>query len=859
MPAKIVIPKCFAPWADEPRWTVWRAEKVKPDRPSTKVPYCPADTSRKASSIDPSTWTDAKTALAVHERATGYYAGLMFAQTGCPIVAFDLDDVIANGELHEFAQQLIARCGETYVEITPSGTGLRVIGTGDGPSLDKKYAIGDGASCEIYRKPTGRFITVTGRRYNDAPDVLADLNTLADEVLAELEAAKQEAKQAKQEKMKLDGGGKKKGMPPLEDIIKNGHFELWENDRSRGEYYVVNELIRLGRTDEDIIAVFSDANNGIAAHCLSKPEKPRDYIMRTITKARAEAGGADGSPDDDGVEIGRLAALSEGDYERERKAAAEQLGFRASILDRLVTAERARVRDESGDGGGKQGHAMELIEPKPWDEAVNGAEMLDALVEMIRKYVILNEHAARTVALWIVHTYIVDAFQFSPRLCITSATKGCGKTTLLDVVAAMVQRPLSAANISTSAVFRVIEKCRPCLLIDEADSFLGGNEELRGVLNSGHRKGGQVVRVVGDELEPRAFSTFGAVAVALIGALPSTLADRSVAVELQRKRPGEKAAAFRLDRTEPLKALARRVARWTADHEIEISATEADLPELHNRCADNWAVLARIAIVAGSGWPDHIANAARAAATAASDEELLVQLLADIRDIEFAYEVHGHDNEGGEIIRETFKGEISSTVLVQRLIELQGRPWAELPDKGKALTANQLARMLKPLAIAPDFIGPEDARARGYRRKQFQEAFDRYLSEQRRDSGSQPCSRAECDEMDTSGISEACSPDDSCTVEKREKPNNDGVLHGCTVAKKGNGSLPLEAPPKAPWTGLTTKAVSALAGEFASWADPQDGIRDRLAKYGATGDALEADTQKVLRCMEEEARRADDH
>ena len=342
------IPACFAILTREPRWVVWRYETTSPDKKPTKVPYCPADTSRKASSTDATTWTDLETALSVYTRATGYFNGIMLALTGFPLVAFDLDDCIINGgELLPFAQQLLAKCGDTYIELTPSGTGLRVIGTGDGPPIDNKYPVSDGMSCEIYRKPAGRFITVTGKRFNDAPDVLADLNALADTVKAELEAAK--AKRAKQEKLKLNGGGKKRDMPPLGDIIRCAHFELWENDRSRGEYYVVNELIRLGRSDEDIVAIFSDANNGIAAHCLSRPERPRDYIMRTITKARAEAGGAsvDGSPGDTGSEIARLAALSDVEYERERKTAAERLGVRAQILDRLVQAERERVLDES--------------------------------------------------------------------------------------------------------------------------------------------------------------------------------------------------------------------------------------------------------------------------------------------------------------------------------------------------------------------------------------------------------------------------------------------------------------------------------------------------------------------------------
>jgi hypothetical protein len=58
---------------------------------------------------------------------------------------------------------------------------------------------------------------------------------------------------------------------------------------------------------------------------------------------------------------------------------------------------------------------------------------------------------------------------------------------------------------------------------------------------------------------------------------------------------------------------------------------------------------------------------------------------------------------------------------------------------------------------------------------------------------------------------------------------------------------------------LSQKAALALAREFAGWAAPEDGIRNRLVQYGATGEAVEIDTQKVLECMAEEARRADEY
>ena len=144
---------------------------------------------------------------------------------------------------------------------------------------------------------------------------------------------------------------------------------------------------------------------------------------------------------------------------------------------------------------------MELPEIEPWPATINGAELLDELCDAIRQYLVLPSGGGETLALWAVHTHIFECFGHSPRLAITSPEKGCGKTTTLDVLAELVARPLSTSNATVSAVFRIVEMAKPTLLIDEADTFLKENDEPRGILNAGHRKGGQVTRTVGDDHE----------------------------------------------------------------------------------------------------------------------------------------------------------------------------------------------------------------------------------------------------------------------------------------------------------------------------------------------------------------------
>src|SRR5262249_45924983 len=146
----------------------------------------------------------------------------------------------------------------------------------------------------------------------------------------------------------------------------------------------------------------------------------------------------------------------------------------------------------------------------------------------------------------------------------------------------------------------------------EADTFLPQADELRGVINSGHRKGGTVIRTVGDDHEPRKFSTYAACAIALIGKLPATFHDRSAPViDLKRRLRSEKVDNFRLDRPGHRDMLARKAARWAADKAEQVRDTDPELPPgLFNRDGDNWRPLLAIAEVAGGKWSEQAREAA---------------------------------------------------------------------------------------------------------------------------------------------------------------------------------------------------------------------------------------------------------
>lgn len=414
---------------------------------------------------------------------------------------------------------------------------------------------------------------------------------------------------------------------------------------------------------------------------------------------------------DDALEIARLAALDPLDYEREREAIAERMCCRVSVLDELV--KRARPQTETTNG-----RAIGLREVTPWPAPVALAQVLDDITRAITKHMILPPGAATALALWAAHTWVYDRFEHTPRLAIRSPTKRCGKSTLLEVVEALAHKPMQSGSISASGAFRVVEAMAPLtLLLDETDTFLANNEELRGVLNSGFNRSGFVVRVVEKDGEhvPVQFATFAPVAFAGIGELPDTLEDRSVPVVLQRKGTADTITRLRAPGSRAhLAELAQRLARWAADDAGRLDRDPHMPAELGDREQDICVPLLSIAEQAGGDWPDKARRALltlfRGRAAEGSTMEAGTLLLADIR----------------ALFAEIGAEQMPSAEIATKLGGMEERPWPEW-RRGNPITAPQLANQLRPFGVRPSTIRRGHDTAKGYRKEQFAEAWARYL------------------------------------------------------------------------------------------------------------------------------------
>jgi hypothetical protein len=352
-------------------------------------------------------------------------------------------------------------------------------------------------------------------------------------------------------------------------------------------------------------------------------------------------------------------------------------------------------------------------------------DLLEAVEGLLCRFVAFpTAHERVAVAAWALHAWTIGAFDSTPRLALLSAEKGSGKTRTLEVLELLVPNPHHTVNMSPAALFRIVgsETSRATLLMDEADTYLGAkvaaqHEDIRGLVNAGHRRGAVTYRVSVDKgAEVQAFPAYAAVALAGIGDLPDTIVDRSVLVSMKRRAPHEQVEPFRRRKVEPQAAHLRdALEAWAFQHEADLSdlLDDLELPAgIEDRAADVWEPLIAIGTLAGSPWAERV-NAAAAALNGARqerDSSLGVQLLRDIRDV--------FDRLDAD--------RIASADLARELADIEGAPWAEL--RGVAIDANGVAKRLRPYDVRPAVHWFEDTSKRGYLRADFYDAWQRYLS-----------------------------------------------------------------------------------------------------------------------------------
>ncbi|MBL3665327.1 DUF3631 domain-containing protein [Streptomyces sp. M2CJ-2] len=361
--------------------------------------------------------------------------------------------------------------------------------------------------------------------------------------------------------------------------------------------------------------------------------------------------------------------------------------------------------------------------------SIDGAALLDEVEAFHRRFNVFPTEAAYVaVALWDAHAHLINAFDGTARIAFLSPEPGSGKSRALEIIETLTPRAATTVNASANALFRLVEADggTPTLLFDEIDTVFGpkagGNEEVRGFLNSGYRRGGKSLRCVGDGSNQNAewFSSFCAVAMAGLGSLPDTILTRSVIIRMRKRAPNEKVEPYRRRVHEKQgHALRDRLADWTATVHDQVAQAWPEMPEgVSDRPADVWEPLLAVADAAGGHWPERARAACVAlikSAQEGGEASLGVRLLTDLRDRVFC----GADR-------------MPTAAILEVLLGLDDAPWADLTDDGKALTARGLSKLLSQYVrpdntpIRPRGIRVGSGTPKGYYAEDLSDAWARY-------------------------------------------------------------------------------------------------------------------------------------
>lgn len=355
----------------------------------------------------------------------------------------------------------------------------------------------------------------------------------------------------------------------------------------------------------------------------------------------------------------------------------------------------------------------------------DGAELLDDIQAFLARFVVYpSAHELTAHVLWIAHTWFMDFWDSTPRIAFLSPEPGSGKSRALEVTDPLTPRPVHSVNCTPAYLFRKISDPagRPTVLYDEIDTIFGPkakeHEEIRGVLNAGHRKGATAGRCVlrGKIVETEELPAYCAVALAGLDDLPETLMTRSVICRMRRRAPNEPVEPWR-QRVNGAEAdqLYKRLLAWSNNVQPLVDGWPP-LPEsVTDRDADVWESLIAIADLAGDHWPRTARVAAVTLVTASRGRKpsVGVLLLQDIR----------------TVFSESDRDKMPTADILSALNRMDESPWASI-RRGEALDSRGLANRLSKYGIGSKAQRVGDDVIKGYSSAQFQDAWSRYLDDE---------------------------------------------------------------------------------------------------------------------------------
>lgn len=345
---------------------------------------------------------------------------------------------------------------------------------------------------------------------------------------------------------------------------------------------------------------------------------------------------------------------------------------------------------------------------------VNGVTLYQQVAGVINDHVSLQPEMLPILTMYIYLTHLASKLKYVPLLGILSPEPRCGKTTLMEILEALVYSPKKTDNITAAALCKLTEMGHT-ILIDEFDTFCDKSKEFIGIINSGVGKSGTYTRYGrnGNTIES---PTFGAKIYAMIGTPPQTILDRSIGILQQRKLATEVKKS--LQTTGSLEYLRHDIELWCKANLKDILSSSEKVPKIeaaNDRQADNYHILARIAAYISPDVEAAVRASSSLLISALQEQENVYSGQKLLQDIKFIFEETGVDR-------------MATKELIQRLCRLSDSVWGSYKSN-RPIEAHQLAQILKLFKIAPKTIrfGGEGA-AKGYYKDMFEDAFGRYCT-----------------------------------------------------------------------------------------------------------------------------------
>jgi len=418
----------------------------------------------------------------------------------------------------------------------------------------------------------------------------------------------------------------------------------------------------------------------------------------------------------------------------------------------LRSAERSRPTGDPKDSPASSSDAVasSIVSPgdpcDPGDDSVilrsaersrSTGDLLSSVSSHIRRFLVCDDHQLTILTLWCLYTWCYDCFPTASYLDVSSPSPQCGKTRCLTILWELCNQPdLIASADSRTAMHRLLKPCRTVqqiaddkmtgpytFLFDDCHLALNTSERqpLLALLKSG--TGGSSYSVLSDN-----YMVFGPKAFAAGAPLPRSLAARCIPIMLRRKKASDKVNFFGVGRHEAgvndpddtinPSQLKSSLERWALDKDNRDAiawAFDAPITDVlpnglspaQQNCAEP---LLRLAHCIGGDWPQK----ARAAVAVLFDVPQFdpgLQILYDIRLCFFFKEDPPY---------------LSTRDILAWFARLEGRQWtarAWNPTSGR-----QLGALLYPFDIGSRNFHPEPRKVfKGYRRCDFEDAWDRYL------------------------------------------------------------------------------------------------------------------------------------